>query len=216
MQHVVALEVPAPAINARYDTIAAETANGVRETMSDQDPRVALPPHARLIGLTFDDTNRTMHADLAGCESERQVAPDLISAFYGARIIEESGPAREFTGGFAQTILTASTWPRSLRPHTTTKSPSEPQLHFALAMRIRDVDELWFLVADSFDFRTALGADAGLVTEANFRTLLRRLTTFAPTASRDAFVAAIVAGQPPPAPLHSLVELFRIGDTWRS
>jgi hypothetical protein len=184
--------------------------------MTDQDFRVALPPHARMTGMIFNDINKTLRVSLDGCESEQEVPADHIIALCGARIIQEKGPASGLTGSPSLTILTASTWPRSLRPHTTVNTPGELEFHLVLALRIRDVEELWSLVAGSFDFHTALGANTGLVTEANFRTLLLRLSSFAPAAACDAFVAAMLADQALPEPLHSLVELFRIGESWRS
>jgi len=79
-------------------------------------------------------------------------------------------------GSFAQTVVTASTWPRALRPHTRVTPPVEEELHFALAIRVQDADELWYLVADSFNFRSSLGTDAGYATEMNLRILVTRVS----------------------------------------
>jgi len=86
---------------------------------------------------------------------------------------------------------------------------AEEEYNLALALRVQDVDELWYLVAESFNFRAALGADAAYATEPNLRTLVRRLASFAPNATRDAFVSALIANTPLPPPIPSLAELFQ-------
>ena len=77
-------------------------------------------------------------------------------------------------------------------------------------MRVDNVGELWYLLADSFNFRYTLGKDAAYVTEFNVRTLVKRLAAFAPHAVQDSFFAAILGGLPLPPPVESLVEFFRI------
>jgi hypothetical protein len=86
---------------------------------------------------------------------------------------------------------------------------TDEDLYFALALRAADVGQLWYLIADSFNFRKALGPDAGYSTEINFRALVRRLAAFAPRATQDGFFAAVLGGLPLPPPIGSIIEFFK-------
>ncbi|MBV8083053.1 MAG: hypothetical protein JO293_06535 [Candidatus Eremiobacteraeota bacterium] len=176
-----------------------------------QDERfdVTLPPNARLAGLVFDPAG-TMKASFSDA-SERAVKPADIIALHGGRIRHEqvvSSP-RKISG--AQ-VFVAETVAGSTGKVTNIGGDlvaTKENLHFALALRIAGAAELWYLLADSFNFRKALGPDAAYVTEFNLRALVKRLATFAPHATQDSFFAAIIGGMPLPPPVDSLFEFFR-------
>ena len=165
-----------------------------------------LPPHARILDLHFDDVCRQLSATVEGTEGHHVLVidADRITALCGARVAEPT-----LTSVYDEySLLTASTWPRSLRPHTRIPTAKEIPVHLVLGMRISGVEELLFLVADSFNYRSALGPDAGYVTEDNLKNLLRRLAAFAPNASQDAFCRALLDPRPLPPAVGSLVEFF--------
>ena len=166
-----------------------------------------LPPHARILDLHFDDACRQLSATVEGTEGRHVLVidADRITALYGARVAE---PPLTSEVSDEYSLLTASTWPRSLRPHTRIPTAKETPVHLVLGMRISGVEELLFLVADSFNYRSALGPDAGYVTEDNLKNLLRRLAAFAPNASQHAFCRALLASRPLPPAVGSLVEFF--------
>jgi len=169
-----------------------------------------VPAHARITRLRFDESKPVLHLTVEDIADEYAIAASQIKALYAARIRLE-GPTKPDVAGknIVGAILTVSTWPRSLRPHTSIATPPEEELHFVLALRVVDVVALWYLVADSFNFRESLGDEAGLVTEPNLQALVGKLAGFAPHAVQDAGFAALVAHTRPPAPLSSLVEFFR-------
>jgi len=78
-----------------------------------------------------------------------------------------------------------------------------------IGLRVIGLEELLFLVADSFNFRAALGDETSYVTEVNLLSLLRRIANLAPSASQDLFVKAFLTGQPSPPTRASLAEFFR-------
>ena len=169
---------------------------------SDEGFAVSSPPHARLAALRFDDAARSLLATLANT-AERVVRADQIASLRGGRIHNDL---------IAPIALTSQFDPanRILRPAIGAGADDViEELSFVLGLRIRDVAELWYLVADSFNFRSALGADAGLVTEPNFRALVVRLASFAPMATRDAFVDAVLQHTNLPPPLDSLPDFLK-------
>lgn len=171
---------------------------------------VTLPPNSRLSGLTFDAAAGTMNVSFTDA-GERVVKPDDVIVLHGARIRHEqvvSSP-RKISGG---QVFVAETVAGSTGKATSSGGEliaTKEDLHFALALRVAGAAELWYLLADSFNFRKALGPDSGYVTEINLRALVKRLAAFAPHATQDSFFAAIVGGLPLPPPVDSLFEFFR-------
>ena len=168
-----------------------------------------VPVHARLTRLRFDEDESTLHASVESASEEYAVGVSQLKALYAAQVRAEPPGKREVVEDFMRNVLTASTWPRRLRPHTQAEVPAEEELHFVVALRVKDVAELWYLVADSFNFRESLGGDANYATEFNLRTFVRRLAIFAPGAAQNPGFRALVAHRPMPAPLSSLIEFFR-------
>jgi len=74
------------------------------------------------------------------------------------------------------------------------KSVVGQELHHAVALRVADIPIILYLLAASFNFRKALGPESTYSTETNLRLFVKRLAAFAPQASQDAYVGAIVAG----------------------
>jgi len=177
---------------------------------------VKLPPNARMKTIAFDHAAKTLRITLADGDAERIVGVADVRALHGARIRRESVtqlPPKGAGPALSSVALTATTGlPVGLLSSVGRKSTTvrEETLHYALAMRVDRVGELWYLLADSFNFRKTLGPDAAYVTEFNVRELVKRLAAFTPQAVQDAFFAAIVGSLPLPPPVESLVEFFRI------
>jgi hypothetical protein len=176
----------------------------------DEEFAVVLPPNARLAGLRFDDAANLLHVSFSDGGPERDVPAAQIIALHGARIRHEKFVRTLKTLGVPVVSEEMSTGERA-----TTTSPSGAivstgeDVYFAMALRVASVGELWYLVADSFNFRNALGAEAGYSTETNFRTLVGRLAAFAPRATQDGFFAAVLGRHPLPPPVGSLMEFFK-------
>jgi len=189
----------------------ATAQNAALEDAATQAERfdVTLPPNARLAGLIFDPAG-TMKVSFSDA-AERTVKPTEVIALHGARIRHEQVVVspRKVSGGqvFVAETVAGSTG-KAIASGGELVATRE-NLHFALALRVTGVPELWYLLADSFNFRKALGPDAAYVTEFNLRALVKRLATFAPHATQDSFFAAIISGLPLPPPVDSLLEFFR-------
>lgn len=170
---------------------------------------VVLPPNARLAGLQFDDAASLLGVAFKDGGPERSVPAAQVIALHGARIRHEK--FRRTVKGTAPVV----TEQMSTGERATTTSPTGAvvstgeDVYFALALRVTDVGELWYLIADSFNFRNALGPEAGYSTETNFRTLVRRLAAFAPRATQDGFFAAVLGRHPLPPPVGSIMEFFK-------
>lgn len=158
---------------------------------------VSFPANARIASLEFGDRDLRVHLDDGG--SERIVGPTAIAAIHGASIRRE--------GVHPAPLETSSIVGRVLGKEGTAVSE---ELQYVIALRASNVGELWYLVADAFNFRKSLGAEAGYVSERNLHALLRKLTDFAPQAVQDGFVTAMLADLPLPPPLASLMEFFRV------
>jgi hypothetical protein len=181
------------------------------QTPDTEEFGIKLPPNARLAGLIFDDAAGTMRVMFSD-GGERVANPDDIIALHGARIRHEqvvSSP-RKISGGqvFVAETVAGSTG-AAVHSATGELIATKDIMHFALALRAAGVGELWYLLADSFNFRKALGPDAGYATEINLRALVRRLAAFAPHATQDGFFAAVLGGTPLPPPINSLIEFFK-------
>jgi hypothetical protein len=85
----------------------------------------------------------------------------------------------------------------------------EETFQHVVAMRVASAGELWYLVAETFNFRNALGADSEYVFDRNLRLLVRRLVDFAPQAQQDPFIAALLGGVALPPAMDGLLEFLR-------
>ena len=158
---------------------------------------IQLPANARIASMEFRDRDLGVHLDDGG--SERIVTASNITAIHGATILREGvHPAPSDSPGIIE---------RTLRPETVAVTEAT---QYVIAMRVMSVGELWYLVADTFNYRKTLGADAGYLLDQNLRTLLDKLTSFAPQAVQDGFVTALLADLPLPPPVGSLLEFFKV------
>jgi hypothetical protein len=142
---------------------------------------------------------RDLHVHLDDGGSERIVSPSSVAAIHGASIRRESmHPAPLDTPSIVERALGKE------------GVAVVEDLQYVIALRVASVGELWYLVADTFNFRKSLGSEGGYVLDANLRALLRKLVAFAPQAVQDGFVTALLADLPLPPPLDSLMEFFRV------
>jgi hypothetical protein len=165
---------------------------------------VEMPPHARLAGFEFQESAGALRVAFTD-GGERTIAADQIIALCGASIRTEMTSLSVERNTFSSGIV---------YPLGGVRLQSGPQLSsegamLILALRTAPPSDLLYVVADSFNFRKALGADAGYSTEMNLRTLVRRLAALAPGASCDDFVMAIIHRVPLPPPMASLMEFFK-------
>lgn len=177
---------------------------------------IQLPPNARIKNIVFDEVARALRISLEDGGAQRISPIETIRALHGARIRRESITFRPKPRGAPLEMLGAATAVTTGIPlgvgllfRRKEVDKREESLHYALAMRMDGIGELWYLLADSFNFRYTLGHDAGYVTEFNVRILVKRLAAFAPHAVQDAFFTAVVGGLPLPPPVDSLLEFFR-------
>jgi hypothetical protein len=177
---------------------------------------VELPPNARIKSIVFDDVARALRISLADGGAQRITPIEHIRALHGARLRRESVTLRPKARSAPLAMLGAATALGTGVPlgvgalfRRKETEATEESLHYVLALRVDGIGELWYLLADSFNFRYTLGRDAVYVTEFNVRKLVKRLAAFAPQAVQDAFFAAIIGGLALPPPLDSLLEFFR-------
>ena len=164
---------------------------------TSDDFGISFPANARIASVGFGP--RDLHVFLEDGGSERIISPAAIAAIHGASIRRQRmHPAP---------LETPSIVERALGKEGVAVSE---EVQYVVALRATTVGELWYLVADTFNFRKSLGAEAGYVLDQNLRALLRRLTDFAPQAVLDGFVTALLADLPLPPPLDSLMEFFRV------
>jgi hypothetical protein len=176
----------------------------------DEGFAVVLPPNARIAGLGFDDSAQLLRISFSDGGPERDVPAAQIIALHGARIRHEKLVRTPKKFGAPIVTEQLSTGARAAVTSVTGDIVSTGEdLYFALALRVADVGQVWYLVADSFNFRAALGPDAGYSTEANFRTLVQRLAAFAPRATQDGFFAAVLGRVGLPPPVGSIIEFFK-------
>ncbi len=169
---------------------------------------VVLPPNARLSGLRFDDNAHSVRVSFSDGGADRDVPAEQIITLHGARIRHEKiiRTPKKVRGAIPPAPGASGTTTAVGDERVSTSE----EFHFVLALRATGVGEVWYLAADSFNFRHALGEEAGYSTEINFRAFVRRLGRFAPRATQDAFFAAILGGLPLPPPLGSLIEFLRV------
>ena len=174
----------------------------------------SLPPNARIESLLFDDESKLLLVTLRGQQAQQRISASAVAALFGARIRHESLTVTPGSGGeisFGKVALTAATGiPVGFQKGGPKEKVTPGQeLHYALAMRVDGLPELWYLLAASFNFRKPLGADATYAMEMNLRLFVRRLAGFVPHAVQDGFVGAMILGSPLPPPVDSLFEFFR-------
>jgi hypothetical protein len=158
---------------------------------------VSFPANARIASIEFADSEMRLHLEDGG--SERIVAPSAIAAIHGASIRRETlRPAPLESPSIVERAMGKE------------RVAVTQEMQYVVAIRVRSVGELWYLVADTFNFRKSLGSQAGYLSDQNLRAFLNRLTTFSPQAVQDGFVTAMLANLPLPPPLNSLLEFFRI------
>lgn len=166
---------------------------------------VDLPPHDRLAALEFRAD--LLHAYFTDGR-EKVIAADSIMSLSGARIRNDIPVPTDHPN-----LPNRMTWivqadAVSSTPSDDAVSRGAEEFNFVVMVRVLGMAALWFLVAESFNFRKTLGADAGYSTEINLRELMRRLAACSPDAMRDKFFEAVLGGLPFPPPLNSLVEFF--------
>ena len=173
----------------------------------------APPPNARIELLTFDDGARSLLIGLRGIEGSRPIEAGSVSALHGARIRHEQvGTAKDASRTIDVGILAATTaigMPVVTSRATKDVSVSTEHMQHALALKISGVPEIWYLLAQSFNFRKALGPDAGYSSELNLRAFLKRLAAFAPHAAKDAYMTAMIDRKDLPPPVESLIDFLR-------
>lgn len=173
---------------------------------------VTLPPNARLALMQFDDAKRTLRVSFSDGGSEQTLNADDIVALFGARIRHETIKVtpRKLSQR-VQSPEATGTGPGSTVSNLTGEIVSTTaEMHFALALRATGIRQVWYLMADSFNFRKTLGPDATYATEINTRTLVRKLAGFANRATQDGFFTAVIGGVALPPALASLIEFLRV------
>ena len=170
---------------------------------------VVLPPNARLSGMQIDAAGGQLRVSFLDGGPDRDVPLEQLTALHGARIRNEKVLRSPKKFG-PPVVATQSTGDRpTVTAVTGDMVATGEDLYFALALRAAEVPQLWYIIADSFNFRNALGADAGYSTEINFRQLVKRLAGAAPKATQDGFFAAVLGGSALPPPVGSLMEFFK-------
>jgi len=176
-------------------------------------PDYGPPPNARIDALLFDAGGTSVAVTLRGDPGVRTISPADVSGLTGARIRhEQAAVVKDASRTLDIGMLAATTamgMPVIRSKSTAKEAASVSELHHAVALRIGGVAEIWYMLADSFNFRKALGPDAGYASEMNLRMFVKKLAAFAPGAAQDAYVGAIVGGKELPPPLDSLIEFLR-------
>lgn len=172
---------------------------------------VNMPAHARLATISLQTAPHALKVGFSD-GGERIIDSTAIAALSGASIRTEMISLETENHTMHGLIIDATMYPLGpMRPWRYTGPPlSSEGATLVLGLGTKGPGELLYLVADSFNFRATLGADAGYSTEMNLRELVRRVASLAPAATRDDFVKAIIGRVPLPPPLASLVEFFKI------
>ena len=172
------------------------------------------PPNARIDLLTFDDEAKRLLVSLRGGDGSRSVDASSIAALFGARIRHEQTTVIKDAsrtldiGTLAAT--TAMGMPMVMQKKAGDSTVVSEHLQHALALRIEGVPEVWYLLAQSFNFRKALGPDAGYSSEINLRAFVKRLAGFAAGAAKDKYVDVMTSGgKGLPPPLETLIDFLK-------
>lgn len=173
------------------------------------------PPNARISALTFDDARHMMEVSLDQGEA-LHVPAEAVIGLFGARIRRDTVLATKDASGVGRAVTRMAAGaalgiPMGMgKPKPQAGPAGTTEMHYAIAMRIEDVPEVWYLLASSFNFRKALGDKAVYATELNVRAFVRRLAAFCEFASPDAFFTATVARGTLPPPVESLLAFLRM------
>ena len=180
--------------------------------MSDLESS-GFPPNLRIDTVAFDDGAQSMRVALRGVEEPKDIPASAVQGLFGGRVRHDSVTTTAGSGGinFGKLAITVAT---GIPVGVSNKGPKEKtvvgkEFHHAVALRVAEMPIILYLLAASFNFRKALGPEATYSTESNLRLFVKRLAAFAPQATKDAYVGAIVAGSPLPDPVDSLLEFFR-------
>ncbi|MBV8171109.1 MAG: hypothetical protein JO219_04165 [Candidatus Eremiobacteraeota bacterium] len=171
---------------------------------------VHMPPHARLATLSLASAPHALSVGFTD-GGERVISKIAIAALSGASIRTEMISPEAEHHSVHTMLIDATMYPLgSARPwrYTGPRLSSEGAT-LVFGLRTVGPGELLYLVADSFNFRKALGPLAGYSTEMNLRELIRQVAALAPDAERDDFVNAVIGRVPLPPPYASLVEYFK-------
>lgn len=164
----------------------------------DDELSVVMPPNARMSAMEFHDAAHELRVSFAD-GGGRTVPGASIASLQGAQVRSELVPLDDTTAS------------RILRPFAPMRPPSEAieEFSYVFALRVSGVGEIWYALADSFNFRAALGPGAGYSTDGHLRALMQRITALAPQASRDDFVMALIGNVALPPPVDSVYEFFK-------
>jgi hypothetical protein len=173
--------------------------DGLRAGQSDE-LSVVMPPNARLSAVEFRDADRELRVSFAD-GGGRTVPGARIASLHGAQVRSELVPP-------ALSDTSALRMFRPFAPAHQVRAPIE-ELSYVFALRVDGVGELWYMLADSFNFRAALGPEGGYSTEGHLRALMQRVIAIAPQATRDDFVMALIGNVALPPPVDSVFEFFK-------
>lgn len=180
--------------------------------MTEDLTQSGFPPNNRLITITFIENEKILSIELDDGTTEKILTDDIMS-LHGARIRRESVRlSAEKKGGsmMGKMALLSVGVPVNPLPgkskNTTIKSE---ELQYVLGMRVKNKKELWYLMATSFNFRKALGADAAYSLDINIKAFLQKLCNFCPQAKHDQFFEAARTKTALPEPVSSLMEFMK-------
>ncbi|MFH1452997.1 MAG: hypothetical protein ABIH00_03325 [Armatimonadota bacterium] len=180
--------------------------------MTENFEETSFPPHTRIITVCFMQDEKALSIELEDGSTHKVPVDDILS-IHGARIRRESLHfTTEKKGGSAlgSTALLAIGIPvNPLSKKTKEKATTTEDLQYVLGMRVKNVKEFWYLMASSFNFRKALGADAAYSLNINVQAFIQKLIAFCPQASRDNFFQAAMEKAALPKPVESLLEFLR-------
>jgi hypothetical protein len=196
-------------VNEQSETQAGEAGQA---SQAGQEFDVVLPPNARLSLMQFDLPGRTLRVSFADGGSDRTLRAEDIIALHGARIRHEMVKVtpRKLSQRVRSPEAVGSGPSSAVGKITGEIVQTAEQMHFALGLRATGVNQVWYLMADSFNFRKTLGPDATYATEINVRALVRKLAELATRATQDGFFTAVLGGVALPPAVNSLIEFLRV------
>lgn len=180
--------------------------------MTENFIETCFPPNNRLIIVVFNENEKTLSVGIDDCSSHTIHADDVLS-LYGALIRRESlhfSTEKKIGNIIGKVALLAVGVPvnplSGKTKNTTTKSE---ELQYVLGIRVKNKEELLYLMATSFNFRKSLGADAAYSLDINVRTFIRKLGDFCPHAMRDQFFEAYLTKTELPEPVNCLMDFMK-------
>ena len=164
-----------------------------RPTPPVPDYKDTIRPHARNTGLRLEEGQLFISLDEA---PEITVPFEQVRALHGARIRHDS---------YSVTV------PGAMQPDESGALDLVHREHdpVVLAMRADGVKEIWYLQSEAFNYRKALGRDAGFTTRENLDRLVHVLADRLAGATKDAFFRAWLTKAPLPPPEVSLLDFFK-------